>query len=164
MENNEGYCAHGLASSWPSCLGWLGLGWQPTVKNIGGKGAIARNGTGSIRRRVGGQGVGMGCKSTRKEWGTDLRRRRNRWGLTRRCPWQWSRAAGSQHRQAGGEGKVLTGLVGEVPGVALVLAVDEMELDSAGGSLSLVKQICGSSTLWCLLTTQDEDSACSDEV
>jgi hypothetical protein len=59
---------------------------------------------------------------------------------------------------------VLTGLVGEVPGVALVLAVDEMELDSTGGSLSLVKRIYGSSTLWCLLTTQDEDSACSDKV
>jgi hypothetical protein len=23
---------HGLASNWPSCLGWFGLGWQPTVK------------------------------------------------------------------------------------------------------------------------------------
>jgi hypothetical protein len=23
---------HGLASSWPSCLGRFGLGWRPTVK------------------------------------------------------------------------------------------------------------------------------------
>jgi hypothetical protein len=28
----KGYYAHGLASTWPSCLGRLGFGWQPTVK------------------------------------------------------------------------------------------------------------------------------------
>jgi hypothetical protein len=54
---------------------------------------------------------------------------------------------------------VLTVLVGEVPGVALVLAVDEMEPNSAGGSLPLTKRIYGGSTLWCLLTRQHEDGA-----
>jgi hypothetical protein len=58
---------------------------------------------------------------------------------------------------------VLTGLVREVPGVALVLAVDEMEPDSAGGSLSLVKRSCGGSALLCLLTRQLEDGARSEE-
>jgi hypothetical protein len=42
---------------------------------------------------------------------------------------------------------VLTGLVREVPGVALVLTVDEMEPDSAGGSQSLVKRSCSGSAL-----------------
>jgi hypothetical protein len=65
--------------------------------------------------------------------------------------------AGSQRRQAGGEGEVLVSLVGEVPRVALVLAVDEMEPDSAGGSLPSVKQPCGGSALWCFLTRQLED-------
>jgi hypothetical protein len=44
---------------------------------------------------------------------------------------------------------VPTGLVREVPGVALVLAVDEMEPDLAGGSLPLAKRSCGGSALWC---------------
>jgi hypothetical protein len=44
----KGYCAHGLASTWPSCLGRLILGWQPTVKNRGGWGALA---VGAQRRR-----------------------------------------------------------------------------------------------------------------
>jgi hypothetical protein len=56
MENSEGYCAHGLASTWPSYLGRLGLGWQPMVKNRGGRGAMARGGTGRIRWLVDGQG------------------------------------------------------------------------------------------------------------
>jgi hypothetical protein len=47
---------------------------------------------------------------------------------------------------------VLVSLVEEVPRVALVLAVDEMELDSAGGSLPSVKQPYGGSALWCFLT------------
>jgi hypothetical protein len=47
---------------------------------------------------------------------------------------------------------VLVSLVEEVPRVALVLAVDEMEPDSAGGSLASVKQPCGGSALWCFLT------------
>jgi hypothetical protein len=89
----------------------------------------------------------VGRKSTRKRWGTDLRRRRNRQELIGRCPQRRNRAAGNQHRQAGGEGEVLTDLVGEVPRVTLVLTVDEMEPDSAGGSLSLVKQPCGGSAL-----------------
>jgi hypothetical protein len=58
---------------------------------------------------------------------------------------------------------VLTGLVREVPGVALVLAVDEMEPDSTGGSLSLVKRSCSGPALWCLLTWQLEDGARSEE-
>jgi hypothetical protein len=58
---------------------------------------------------------------------------------------------------------VLTGLVREVPGVTLVLTVDEMEPDSAEGSLSLAKRSCGGSTLWCLLTRQLEDGARSEE-
>jgi hypothetical protein len=59
---------------------------------------------------------------------------------------------------------VLTGLVEEVLGVALVLTVDEMEPDSARGSLSLVKRPCGDSMPWCLLTRQHEDDARSEEV
>jgi hypothetical protein len=58
---------------------------------------------------------------------------------------------------------VLTGLVGQVPRVTLVLTVDEMELDSARGSLSLVKQPYGGSALWCLLTRQHEDGTRSEE-
>jgi hypothetical protein len=58
---------------------------------------------------------------------------------------------------------VLTGLVREVPGVTLVLAVDEMEPDSAGGSLPLAKRSCGGSELWCLLTRQLEDGARLEE-
>jgi hypothetical protein len=58
---------------------------------------------------------------------------------------------------------VLTGLVREVPGVTLVLAVDEMEPDPAGGSLPLAKQSCGGSVLWCLLTRQLENGAHSEE-
>jgi hypothetical protein len=125
---------------------------------------MARGGTGRIQWLAGGQGVGVGRKSTRKRWGADLSQRRNRWELTGRCP-QWrSRAVGSRRRQAGGEGEVLTGLVREVLGVALVLTVDEMELDSAGGSQPLVKQPCHGSALWCLLTRQHEDGTHSEEV
>jgi hypothetical protein len=51
----------------------------------------------------------------------------------------------------------------EVPRVALVLTMDKMEPDSAGGSLSLVKQPCGNSALWCLLTQQHEDGTRSEE-
>jgi hypothetical protein len=32
---------HGLASTWPICLGRLGLGWQPMMKHRGGRGALA---------------------------------------------------------------------------------------------------------------------------
>jgi hypothetical protein len=42
---------------------------------------------------------------------------------------------------------VLIGLVGEVPGITLVLTVDEMESDSVRGSLALVKQPYGGSAL-----------------
>jgi hypothetical protein len=38
-----------------------------------------------------------------------------------------------------------------------------MESDSAGGSLSLVKQPCGGSALWCLLNRQHEDGTRSEE-
>jgi hypothetical protein len=58
---------------------------------------------------------------------------------------------------------VLIGLVREVLGVALVLTVDEMELDSAGGSQPLAKQPCHGSVLWCLLTRQHEDGTHSEE-
>jgi hypothetical protein len=58
---------------------------------------------------------------------------------------------------------VLTGLVEEVLGVALVLTGDEMEPDSAGGSLPLAKRPCGGSALWCLLTRQLEYGAHSEE-
>jgi hypothetical protein len=56
-----------------------------------------------------------------------------------------STAVKSSDRKSGGEGEMLTGLVGEVPGVTLVLAVDEMEPDTAGGSLPLAKWICSGS-------------------
>jgi hypothetical protein len=68
---------------------------------------------------------------------TDLRRKRNRRELTGHSPQWQSRAAGSRLWQVGGEGDVLVGLVEEVPGVALELTVDEMEPDSAEGSLSM---------------------------
>jgi hypothetical protein len=48
-------------------------------------------------------------------------------------------------------------------GAQPVLAVDEMEPDSTGGSLLLVKRSCGGSALWCLLTRQLEDGARSEE-
>jgi hypothetical protein len=31
-EKEKGTVHPELASTWPSCLGWLGLGWQPIVK------------------------------------------------------------------------------------------------------------------------------------
>jgi hypothetical protein len=39
-KKEKGIVHPGLASTWPSCLGWLGLGWKPTVKNRGGKGVL----------------------------------------------------------------------------------------------------------------------------
>jgi hypothetical protein len=53
--------------------------------------------------------------------------------------------------------------LGEVRGAQAVLVVDEMEPDSPGGSLSLVKRSCGGSALWCLLTRQLEDGTHSEE-
>jgi hypothetical protein len=53
--------------------------------------------------------------------------------------------------------------LGEEFGAQAVLAVDEMEPDSAGGSLTLAKRSCGGSALWCLLTRQLEDGARSEE-
>jgi hypothetical protein len=50
---------HGLDSSWPSSLGWLSLGWQPTMKkNRGGRGALAAGSRWrwpKCRRRPGGE-------------------------------------------------------------------------------------------------------------
>jgi hypothetical protein len=63
MENSEGYYAHGLASSWPSCLGWLGLGWQPIVKNRGGRGAMARSSTGRSGDVLVARGSGWGARA-----------------------------------------------------------------------------------------------------
>jgi hypothetical protein len=59
-------------------------------------------------------------------------------GLTRGSPWQW-RWIGDVHRLwwLRQEVEVLIHLVGEVPGVTLVHTVDEKELASAGGSLSM---------------------------
>jgi hypothetical protein len=39
-KKEKGIVHPGLASTWPSCLGRLGLGWQPTVKNRGSMGAL----------------------------------------------------------------------------------------------------------------------------
>jgi hypothetical protein len=63
-----------------------------------------------------------------------------------------STAVKSSDRKSRREGEMLTGLVREVPRVTLVLVVDEMESDSAEGSLPSVKWICGGSVLWCLFT------------
>jgi hypothetical protein len=57
----RGTVAPGLASSWPSYLGLLGLGWQPTMKTgVLGQGARAGAATadripGEGRRRTVGQ-------------------------------------------------------------------------------------------------------------
>jgi hypothetical protein len=39
-KKEKGIVHPGLASTWPSCLGQLDLGWQPMVKNRGGRGAL----------------------------------------------------------------------------------------------------------------------------
>jgi hypothetical protein len=48
----RGTVAPGLASSWPSCLGRLGLGWQPMVK-IGAIGHGARVGAAAASQILG---------------------------------------------------------------------------------------------------------------
>jgi hypothetical protein len=58
-----GTVASGLASSWPSCLGRLDLGWQPTVKT-GALGHGTRAGAAAVGR-IPGEGrrgaVGQWC-------------------------------------------------------------------------------------------------------
>jgi hypothetical protein len=85
-KKEKGTMYHGLASTWPSCLGRLGLGWQPRSKT----GEAGEPRCTAAPTESGGlpvaRGVGVGRRSMMKWWGTDLRQRRNRRELTGRCP------------------------------------------------------------------------------